>query len=73
MLPRHDLYMPFGLTNSSFTFQRLMDKVLDELKNKCAEPYIDDVCAHTNGSAIKHFENLETILIRLVDAGETQL
>jgi hypothetical protein len=63
------LFMPFGLTNSSFTFQRLMDEVLDELKNNCAEPYIDDVCAHTNGSAMKHVENLEIIMVRLVEAG----
>lgn len=37
------LRMPFGLTNAPAVFQRLMDRVLEKLKNSIAFPYLDDV------------------------------
>lgn len=36
------LRIPFGLTNAHAVF-RLMDKVLENLKNSVAFPYLDDV------------------------------
>lgn len=37
------LCMPFGLTNAPAVFQRLMDRVLSDLKDSIAFPYLDDV------------------------------
>lgn len=42
------LHMPFGLTNAPAVFQRLMNTVLDDLKNSVAIPYLDDVIIPAN-------------------------
>ena len=50
--------MPFGLMNSGATFQRMMDKMLCNVKNvKC---YVDDVVIHS-ATAEEHLEHLETV------------
>jgi len=35
--------MPFGLANAPSVFQRSMDKILTEVKNKFALIYMDDI------------------------------
>lgn len=37
------LRMPFGLANSPAVFQRLVNNVLGDLRNKIAFPYVDDI------------------------------
>jgi hypothetical protein len=37
------LKMPFGLTNTPTTFQRLMDEVLEELDEHWFPIYMDDI------------------------------
>jgi hypothetical protein len=63
------LFMPFGLMNASFTFQKLMDDVLGDLKPNVAVPYIDDVGCHSKGDAMGHVHALSKVLARLLDAG----
>jgi hypothetical protein len=59
------LFMPFGLVNASFTFQRLMDEVLGDLKPKVASPYIDDVNIHSRGSVMDHVHAIDKVLAKL--------
>ena len=35
--------MPFGLTNAPAIFQRLMDRILYDIKNKYVLVYLDDI------------------------------
>lgn len=65
------LFMPFGLVNAPFTFQRLMDESLGELKPKVAVPYIDDVGIHSKGSAMEHVASISKVLEKLLDANLT--
>lgn len=37
------LRMSFGLCNAPFVFQRLMNKIVNELKERTAFPYLDDI------------------------------
>lgn len=37
------LRMSFGLTNAPFVFQRMMNKIIGELENGTAYPYLDDI------------------------------
>ena len=51
--------MPFGLVNSGSTYQRLLDETLRPIEH--ADPYIDDVCVHSNGFD-HHLSDLEGTL-----------
>jgi hypothetical protein len=53
--------MPFGLSNSGATFQRLMDAVFAGLKWKSLLVYIDDVIIFSK-SFDKHMTDLEEVL-----------
>ncbi|KAE8242671.1 hypothetical protein A4X13_0g7062 [Tilletia indica] len=60
--------VPFGLRNAPAVFQRLMDKVLGELRWKTAVVYIDDVVAAT-ATLQEHLETLDLILSRATQLG----
>jgi hypothetical protein len=61
--------MPFGLKNSSATFQRIMDKILRNLY-AFANAYIDDVCVHSR-TWEEHLVHLNRVLTALGEAGLT--
>jgi uncharacterized protein (DUF2249 family) len=59
--------MPYGLTNSPATFQRLMDRVLSGLTwNRCIV-YMDDIVVFGR-TFEEHNKNLEFVLKRIIDA-----
>ena len=64
--------MPFGLTNAPAVFQRLMQKVLSDLKTKegrdCVGVYIDDVLVFSE-TLEEHLQQLRLVLERLRKAG----
>ncbi|KAE8229911.1 hypothetical protein CF326_g5103 [Tilletia indica] len=60
--------VPFGLRNAPAVFQRMMDKVLGELRWKSAVVYIDDVVAATS-TMEEHVETLDVILSRATRMG----
>ena len=59
--------LPFGLTNSPASFQRLMGHILRGLEYKSALIYIDDVIIFSK-SANDHLKHIEEVFSRLRDA-----
>ena len=59
--------LPFGLTNSPASFQRLMGHILRGLEYKCALIYIDDIIIFSK-TIDDHLKHLEEIFLRLNDA-----
>jgi hypothetical protein len=59
--------MPFGLTSAPATFQRFMNEVLVEERNKICTVYLDDILVHSR-TFEEHQEHVRTILSRLRDA-----
>ena len=59
--------LPFGLTNSPATFQRLMGHILRGLEYKSALIYIDDIILFSK-SVDEHLKHLEEVFQRLRDA-----
>ena len=56
--------MPFGLSNSPATYQRLMEECLGELNLKICVIYLDDLIVFSN-SFEQHLEILDIVLTRL--------
>jgi len=56
--------IPFGLTNTVATFQRLMDLVLSGVSLSVCICYLDDLIFHST-TLDQHLENLEMILQKL--------
>ena len=56
--------MPFGLKNSSATFQRLMDLVLTGLRGTELSVYLDDIVLYAN-SLEEHEEKFNKLMERL--------
>ena len=61
--------MPFGMVNSSATFQRLVDEVLRDCNSFCRQ-YIDDIAIFSN-SWQEHLVHVDTVLTKLQEAGLT--
>ena len=53
--------MPFGLHNAPATFQRLMQRVLHSVLNKCALVYLDDIIVYSKNLE-EHLKHLDTVL-----------
>lgn len=62
--------LPFGLSNSPASFQRLMDVVLGNAKYEFAMAYMDDVVVFSR-TFEEHLEHLTIVLERMRNAGLT--
>ncbi|KAE8262417.1 hypothetical protein A4X09_0g7468, partial [Tilletia walkeri] len=60
--------VPFGLRNAPAVFQRLMDKILGQLRWKDAVVYIDDIAVATV-TLEEHLRALDTLLTRATAVG----
>lgn len=56
--------MPFGLTNSPATYQRLMENVFKDLNHKCCLIYLDDLIVYSR-SFEEHLLHLEAVFKQL--------
>ncbi|XP_053681478.1 uncharacterized protein LOC127161145 [Labeo rohita] len=64
------LCLPFGLKNAAASFQRLMEQVLREHKNKCCMVYIDDIIVYSPDLQT-HLHHLKQVFHSLHKAGLT--
>lgn len=55
--------MPFGLTNAPATFQRLMDRVFYDIKDKYVLVYLDDINIYST-TFEEHIQHLKEVLER---------
>ena len=62
--------MPFGLVNAPATFQRVMQKTLQDLVPTACLVYLDDVIV-LGKTVDEHLSNLEKVLCRLTEVGLT--
>ena len=60
--------MPFGLTNTPATFQRLMESCLSDLHLNWCIIYLDDVIVFSK-TPEEHIEQLEAVFKKISDAG----
>ncbi len=62
--------LPFGLKNAAASFQRLMEYVLKDIKEKCCFVYIDDIVVYSKNEE-EHLQHLRQVFNCLHQAGLT--
>lgn len=60
---------PFGLTGAPATFQRFINRTLQEFLDDFVSAYIDDIIIYSNGSRKDHRRKVAKVLQKLQDAG----
>jgi hypothetical protein len=60
--------MPFGLCNTTTTFQRMMNDILRDFLHKFVTVYLDDVCIYSR-TLEEHLEHLCLVLQRFKEEG----
>ena len=60
--------LPFGLSNSPATFQRLMERVLGDLNMSICLAYLDDILIFSE-SYEDHLKHIEMVIQRIKEAG----
>ena len=63
------LVTPFGLTGAPATFQRYINRTLQEYLDEFCSAYIDDVLIYSDGSLSDHRKKVRKVLQRLQEAG----
>jgi transposase InsO family protein len=63
------LVTPFGLTGAPATFQRYINRTLQEYLDEFCSAYIDDVLIYSDGSLSDHRRKVRKVLQRLQEAG----
>src|SRR5438046_10461898 len=59
------LVMPFGLSYAPATFQRLMNRVLQEFLGDFVTVYLNDVIIFTKGIFEQHINHLQQVFVAL--------
>src|ERR1700742_367100 len=63
------LVTPFGLTGAPATFQRYINRTLQDYLDEFCSAYIDDILIYSDGSLKDHRQKVKQVLQRLQDAG----
>ena len=63
------LVTPFGLANTSSTFQKYINHMLRDFLDDFCSAYIDDILIYTDGSLAQHKEQVKRVLQHLQEAG----
>jgi len=62
------LVMPFGLSYAPASFQRLMNRVLQEYLSKFVAVYLDDIIIYSKGSFEQHIDHIRQVFESMREA-----
>jgi transposase InsO family protein len=63
------LVLPFGLTGGPATFQRYINRTLQDILDIYCSAYIDDILVFSDGTLEDHYQKVSEVLSRLQRAG----